>query len=263
MTMNCFKNRTLALVVFSSLTLILGGCATGAPEKKEPTAEERATLYIQAASATLKDGDPTGALQYLKMAEELKPSMPEIYQIRAIAFHTKHDLPSALREIKRAVALRPDGVEINNTYGKLLIDSGDYRAAEPPLLKAISDPTYRDAFKAYTNLGILHYRLDEMPKAVEYFDHAILESPLAACIAYFYKGHIEMKLGHFKTATQNYDHATQKFCAGFADGHLALGIAYERNKQYDLARKKFLDVKQNFPNSKVAEQAMDRLHYLP
>ena len=261
MTMNYFKNYRLTLVLFSSLALGMG-CAT-APEKKEVTSEQRAVLYIQAASAALKDGDPTGALQYLKMAEEQKPEMPEIYHVRAIAFHTKHDLPSALREIKRAVALRPESVEINNTYGKLLIDSGDYRAAEAPLLKAISDPTYRDAFKAYTNLGILHYRLDELSKASEYLDHAILESPVSACIAYFYKGHIDMKKGNFKSATQNYDHATQKFCAGFADAHLALGIAYERNKQYDRARKTFLDVKQNFPNSKVAEQAMDRLHYLP
>ena len=260
--MNRFKNRTLALVVSSVLALILGACAT-APEKKEVTPVDKAILYIQAANAALKDGDPTGALQYLKLAEEQAPQLPEIYQFRAVAFHSKHDLPAALREIKRAIALRPESVEINNTYGKLLIDSGDYRTAEAPLLKAASDPTYRDAYKAYTNLGILHYRLDEMGKATEYFDHAIQESPLSSCIAYYYKGHIELKQGHFKAATQDYDHATQKFCAGFADAHLALGIAYERNKQYDLARKTFLDVKQNFPNSKVAEQAMDRLTYLP
>lgn len=241
---------------------LLGGCA-GKPDRKEATVEERARLFVDAASAAMIEGDLIGALQYLKTAEALDSDLPEIYHTRAMVFHAKKDMPAAIREVKRAVALRPGDVNANNTYGKLLIDSGNYSEAEKPLLKATLDPTWRETYKALTNLGILHYRLDHPSKALAWFDKAVLEAPATACIAWYYKGHLALKENNFKDATRNYDNATQKFCAGFADAHLALGIAFERSKQYDHARKKFLDVKQNFPNTKTAEQAMDRLTYLP
>ena len=145
----------------------------------------------------------------------------------------------------------------------MLLDSGNYHDAEAPLLKAASDPSYADAYKPHSNLGILFYRRGQFVPAQKYLNQAVAEAPARACIAHYYLGHIQLKQGKFSEATRSYDRATQNFCTNFADAHLALGIAYERNKQYDLARKKFLDIKINFPNSQIAEQAMDRLTYLP
>ena len=84
-----------------------------------------------------------------------------------------------------------------------------------------------------------------------------------SCVAYYYRGHLNLRENRFKEASRDYEHATQKFCAGFADAHFALGVAYLRNKQYDLARKKFLEIKQRYPNTEMADQAMDRLRYIP
>src|SRR5690606_14700263 len=135
--------------------------------------------------------------------------------------------------------------------------------AQLHLEAASSDALYRDSFKADTNLGILFYRRGELAKAVEKLDRAIRSSPLRSCHAYYYRGHIGLKQGRFEEAARFYDKATQKFCAGFADAHLALGIAYQRGRQYDKARKKYLDIKQAFPGTKVADQAMERLKFLP
>ena len=48
-----------------------------------------------------------------------------------------------------------------------------------------------------------------------------------------------------------------------AGAHLELGMAFERDKQFDAARKKYLDVAKLFPNTDLSKQAIDRLRYLP
>jgi Tfp pilus assembly protein PilF len=241
--------------------LVLIGCAT-ATSKKELSPREHAQLHVDAANAALMENNLPKVFQFLQKAEEYDSAFAIIYHLRAIAFYMRNENAQALAEIKKGIQRAPNDVEMNNTYGKILLDAGDYKNAEAPLLKSANDPAYVDAYKAQTNLGILFYRQNNLEKARTYFDLAVASSP-SACIAQYYLGHIQLKQGKLVDATTSYDRATQKLCAGFADAHLALGIAYERNKQYDLARKKFVDIKQNFPNTKVAEQAMDRLTYLP
>ncbi len=243
------------------VALLCLGCATDQKAKASP--EERAKLFVEAANAALMEGDPTGALQYLKTAEDLDSDLPELHFTRAIAFHAKKDLPSALISIKQALKLAPEDSSILNAHGKLMLDAGKFKEAEKSLLKAAKDPTFRDAFRSYTSLGIANYRQGKFAQARSYLDQAIQENPPGACIAYYYKGHIDLKEARFSEATENYDRATQKFCAGFSDAHYALGIAYERDKQFEKARKKYLDVQQNFPKTKAAEQAMERLTRLP
>ncbi len=254
---------TLALA--SVTTASLPGCATTSSttgSKKELTSEEKARLLVQAAAGAINEGDPTGALQYLAEAEKIDSEIPELHYNRALAFYAKKDPKNALKSAKKALELSPKSSEINNTVGKLLIDAGFYHEAEAPLLKAASDPLYRGAYKANTNLAILYYRQGKLAKSNQHIEKAIQEAPELACVAYYYQGHLRLKESRLREAAESYDKATQKQCANFPDAHLALGIAFERNKQYDRARKKFLDIKNNFPNTKVAEQAMDRLKYL-
>jgi type IV pilus assembly protein PilF len=254
------------LSVLLVLLLTLGGCATGSggigspPKKISDT--ERARLFLEAANASLAESDPTGALQNLVTAEKLDPSNAEVFHSKALAYHAKGDLPSSVTAARRAVALMPNYSDANNTLGKLLMDAGSPAQAEAPLLRAASDPLYRDSYKPNTNLGILYYRLGKLKKAGEHLDKAVAEAPAYACVAYYYRGHLRLKEGDFARAAVEYDRATQKVCANFADAHLALGIAYERGKQFDRARKTFLSIRDSFPNTKVAEQAMERLRYL-
>jgi Tfp pilus assembly protein PilF len=255
-----FHRLALAVTVFSALLSACAGSPTNSERKL--TDAERARLYLDAANASLSEGDPTGALQNLTVAESLAPSNPEVHHSKALAYHAKSDLNAAIAEARRAVALLPSYSDANNTLGKLLMDAGKPAEAEAPLLKAANDPLYRDAYKPHTNLGILYYRLGKLKKAGENLDRAAKEAPQYACVAYYYRGHLRLKEGRFAKAAQEYDRATQKACANFADAHLALGIAYERGKQYELARRKFLSIREAFPNTKVAEQAMERLKYL-
>ena len=244
------------------LALVFWGCASSGG-KKTYTGTERARMFVEIANAALIEGDAIGALQNLARAEAEDSKLPEIYHSKALAYFAKNELKTAIIEVKKALKFFPEYPDANNTYGKFLIDQGNYEAAVQPLTIAAANPLYRDAFKAYTNLGILYYRRGDYNRALVNIDKAIRSAPNSACIAYYYRGHIQLRESRLNEAISSYDQATKKYCVSFVDAHLALGIAYEKNRQYDKARRKFIEIQQRYPDTEIATQAISHLRYLP
>lgn len=262
--MNCLGPLVSRAAVAGLLAFtVLTGCASTPTGTKELSREDRARLYIEIAGGALAEGDPTGALASLLKAEAEDDSMPEIYHGKALVFLAKGDAAESLLNARKAVKMAPTYSDANNTLGKLLLDQGRSEEAIPYLAKAANDPLYRDAFKPLTNLGILHYRLGRYATAQEYFDRAVRSSPQGACIALYYRGNVHMKNSKVNDAIRDYEQATKRACANYPDAHLALGIAYQSSKQYALARKKYLEIENRYPGTKVAEQAVAQLRYLP
>lgn len=251
------------ILALSGLILFSIGCSTGEPKRKEVSKRDRARMLIEIGNGALTEGDPTGALENYLRAEELEPNLPELHHSKALAFYAKHDLNTAIASAKRAVEIMPNYADANNTLGKFLIDAEKYDEALVPLEVAAKDPLYREAYKAWTNLGIIKYKKEDFSKAEEMMTHAIQESPLRSCIAYYYRGHIKLRANHMDEAIKDYSQATQKICANFADAQYALGVAYHRNQKYDLARKTFLEIQKRFPKSKFAELAIEQLRNIP
>jgi Tfp pilus assembly protein PilF len=245
------------------LQIILQGCATGGTSPKVLTKVDRARMFVEIANGALIEGDPTAALQAIARAEAEDTSLAELYHTKALAFYVKHDLPTAIQSGRKAVEMRPAYSDAKNTLGKLLLEAGKYDDAMGPLSEAASDPLYNDAYKAWTNLGILKYRKNDYSQSAKYFDHAVQDAPGRSCIAHYYLGHIRLKELRLSDAIKEYDESTKKLCVKFKDGLLALGLAYQKDKQYQSARKTFLEIQKRYPNTQLAEQAMDHLKYLP
>lgn len=252
------SHLVIVVVAFGLVT----GCSTST-KKKELTRKERAVLLTQVANGALLEGDPTGALQNLRVAEEYDATLPEIFHSRALAFEAKGDLNQALANAKKAMALAPKSSPVQNTLGKLLLDSGKSQEAVGHLSRAAKDPYYQEAYKAQTNLGILYYRQGDYPRAIPYFNKAIESAAGQSCHAHYYLGHIQLRMGQSDSAVREYKKATSRACARFADAHYALGVALERSKQFDDARKTYLGIRTSFPRSKFAEKAMERLRDIP
>jgi len=254
------------------LSLFAAACSTGGRPKASP--EERAKLYLEAAAAAKAEDDLSGALQYLAESEQLNANVPELHHLRAIVLNAKREPKLAIASVRRAIDLRPQYSDAMNTLGRLLMESAQsgaegsqtrevLREAESWLTKASQDLMYRDAWKPKTNLGILYYRKGQDTQALQIFSKAAEDAPAQACVAHYYIGHLKLKTGSFLDAARSYDRATHKFCAGFADAHLAEGIALERAREYEKARKKFIEITRSFPNSPVSEQAVLRLKNIP
>jgi type IV pilus assembly protein PilF len=237
------------------------GCASAG--KKSLTKVERARMWLDVANGALSEGDPIGALENIAKAEKEAPDLPDLHHSRALAYHIKKEPEIALEEARKAVALDPTYSEANNTLGKLLLDRGLYDEAIPRLSAADADPLYRGAYKANTNLGIIHYRQGKYGEARHYFNRAIDQSPLNCCIAYYYRGHLSIRESRVREAIRDYEKATQKLCSDFADAHFALAVAFERSQQTDRARRKYLEIQDRYPNTPLADQAFNHLRDLP
>ncbi len=256
--------KTLASLLIP--LFLFGSCSstpkTSSTEEIKGTPREKAAILVEAANGSMIEKDPIGALQYLKTAEGYDPNYAPIYHAKALAFHMRKDYARALTEMKHSVELDPNNSYANNTYGKLLMDANRIPEAQKFLRKAASDSTFREAYKANTSLGIIAYREGKLEEATMVFDKAITDNPANACIALYYKGHIALKRNELSAATKFYEKASTKLCSAFPDAHLALGMALEREKKNDLARKKYLEFQQNFPETKAALTAQDRLRKL-
>ena len=257
-----FRSSIRFLLFLQCVVVLASGCAT--TEKTHSlTDKERAAFMAQVAAGSINEGDPTGALGTLLEAERLDPQSAYIKHLTALAYFYKNDSDTALTYAKKAVELDPNFTEANNTLGKLLVDSGAYAQAERYLERAAKDPLYRETYKPRTNLGILHYKRGEFAQAEIHLNKAIQDNPAAACVAYYYLGQVNLEKSKFSDAIENFDRATRKACGSYEEAHLALGIAYLRAKQFERARKKFVEVQTAFPDTTIAKKAMDQLRYLP
>lgn len=252
---------SLWITLSAALALSALNCST--PTSQVLSKSDKARFFVEIAGGALTEGDIVGSLQHLAAAEELDPEIPELHHIKALAYHAKGEHLTAVTEAKKAVSLAPHFSNANNTLGKLLLDEGNYLEAEPYLKKAANDPLNREAYKALTNLGILHYRRGEYPQAGDLFNQAAKASKTEACIAFYYKGHLNLRESQFQDAISNYHAASNRLCSGFAEAHLALAMTYEKSGQYDLARRKYLEIQQQFNSTQYAQQAIDHLKNLP
>lgn len=259
--------RRITFIIFIVfMSGIFAGCASAPSDKpKELSKSERARLFVEIANQSLLERDFTGSLQSLAQAEQLDESLPEIYHTKSLVYFAKKELSRSIEHARKAIALKPNFSDAHNTLGKLLMDAGSSDAAEieKHFKQAAEDPFYRDAFKAHTHLGLLHFKRFDFEKAKKHFEKAVNEAPLQACIAYYYLGQIELDRENFQESIQNYQKASGRFCSKFEDAHLALGMVYEKNRQFVQARKKYLDIQQIFPRTKTAQQAMERMSHLP
>jgi tetratricopeptide (TPR) repeat protein len=242
------------------LFAIGSGCATSKPTFSK---EDRLRTWMELAQAALAENDPTAALQSLAEAEKVDPDHTEILFLRTRAFHMKQDYTRALAEIQKFVEKSPKSSDGQLTMGIIYMELGKSKDALAPLMVAANDPLYERASQAQTNLGILYYRQGDFKESELWFNKAIQEAPATACVAHYYRGHLRLKESKFKDAADSYQRSTKQFCGAFAEGFLALGIVYQHLKDFDQARKTFLEVEKRFPNTKLAEQAMERLRKLP
>ncbi|MEN9723995.1 MAG: hypothetical protein RJB38_1981 [Pseudomonadota bacterium] len=236
------------------------GCSSvGRSSEKQMAAEQ----WVGLAEEALADQDPTGALQALASAEEIDERNPQLHHLRALAFLTKNDLPTALESVKRARELAPKNSAIATTAGKILMDLGRSDEAEKPLLQAARDPLYRDAFRARTNLGILNQRRGDWVQARFHLDRAISDSPELSCVARHVRGQISLKQGRLREAIQDFEGAVRHICAGFGEARLSLASALVADRQIDRAKRELFLIQEKFPGTPWAEAAMGHLRGLP
>jgi len=240
---------------------LITSCATSG--KHELSKKERLDMLIETATADLNEGDATSALINLKQAEEMDAQSSQIEYLLALTYYQKGEPGMAIRAARKAIQISPDFSGAKNTLGKLLLDQGKLADAEKYLSEAAHDLTYREAYIAKTNLGVLYNKKTNPVLAEQWFSKAIFEAGDNACMAAYYRGQIYFDKNQLEKANTDFKRASRNNCSQFSDAHLAIGKTFLRMKKYDQARAKLLEVQQLFPTSDAATKANDYLREIP
>jgi len=138
--------------------------------------------------------------------EEIDSSASHIYQLidEAVQAQGKGDGAAALADWKEALRIDPDDPRANNGMGVLLGASGRLRASIPYFQKAIAQDA--DFFEAYVNLAAVLAREDQLPEAIDDWQHAVRLRPRyykgqgSLGYAYYVQGKYPEALQHLRLA---------------------------------------------------------------
>jgi len=138
--------------------------------------------------------------------EEIDSSASHIYQLidEAVQAQGKGDGATALADWKEALRIDPDDPRANNGMGVLLGAAGRLRASIPYFQKAIAQDA--DFFEAYVNLASVLAREDQLPEAIDDWQHAVRLRPRyykgqgSLGYAYYVQGRYPEALQHLRLA---------------------------------------------------------------
>jgi type IV pilus assembly protein PilF len=249
----------------SALSLLFfTACATpNADAPRELSKSDKVKTLLPIAAANITDNDPTSALQILAQVRDADDSNAEEYYLYALAYLQKKETKLATDSARRAIKLDPKYSAAKNTLGKLLLDQGKYEEAEQLLLESANDLVFRDAYLPKTNLGILYYKKGELAKSDLWLSKAIADGGSLICLAFFNRGKVRSDQNKLLAAERDYFEASRGSCAGMGEAHIAYGKTLIREKKYDQARAKFIEIQRLFPSSETSDHATQYLREIP
>ena len=247
-------------LLLPALALGLSSCAssTGTLSKKD-----RIDRLLDIAGAAIADNDAITALETLNQVQSMDDSVPREHHLYALAYLSKNETAMAEQSARRALKLDPVFSAAQNTLGKILLDQGRLNEAESVLKSAANNILFREAYLAKTSLGILYYRKMDFKNSELWLQRAIAENGPVTCLAYYHLGRTQLEQKNIDKALRSFNLASKGSCGGLTEAHIAVGKTLLRQKKYDQARAKFIEIQRLFPGSETSEQATEIIRGIP
>jgi type IV pilus assembly protein PilF len=241
------------------LVLMLSACSTTSASKKAATVEG----MLNVAGAAINEGDHITALEYLSQAQGLEPDNARAHHLYALAYLGKREYKLAEESARQSVRLDPKLSAARNTLGKILMDLGKFNEAETLFKQAANDLLNREADRAKLNLGILYTKTLKPDLAEQWFKLALEDRTPIACLAHFQLGKISLEKNDLPKAERHYRLSAKGVCSGMSETHLAIAQVLSRQKRYEEARAKFVEIQRIFVGTEASDKAIEYLRDLP
>jgi type IV pilus assembly protein PilF len=181
--------RTLAVVAV--VLGLLAGCATPGDreirtDSDQSSAEKRARVRLELASAYFGRGQANTALDEVKQALQAKPDLPEAYNLRGLIYASLNELQLAEQSFQRALQMSPrDGDALHN-YGWFLCQQRRFDDADTQFAAAVQAPQYVDTPRSWMARGVCQARAGRWAEAEKSLAHSFELDPGNPATAFSY-----------------------------------------------------------------------------
>ncbi|MFT3821056.1 MAG: type IV pilus biogenesis/stability protein PilW [Rubrivivax sp.] len=155
------------------IVIALAGCVAAPPggdreirtDSDQSSAEKRARVRLELASAYFARGQSTTALDEVKQALSAKPDLAEAFNLRGLIYASLNEPQLAEQSFQHALQLNPrDGDTLHN-YGWFACQQRRFDDAEAQFNAALAAPQYTGAARTLTARGICLARAGRWPDA--------------------------------------------------------------------------------------------------
>jgi type IV pilus assembly protein PilF len=173
----------------------LGGCAGGPVSRAsasgdittasdESDVRKRARIRMELASTYYAQGQFTTALDELKQAESIDPSLPDAYEMRALIYDAMGDDARAETAYKQALSKDERNGSVLHNYGWYLCRKRQFAAADALFERAANLPQSVSTSKTLLARGVCQINAGLFPEAEKTLAHSYELDPSNPATAY-------------------------------------------------------------------------------
>ena len=159
-----------------------GNAPAAAAETGDP--ERRSRVRLELASLYFGRGQATTALEEVKRALAAKPDMAEAFNLRGLIYASQGEAPLAEESFQRALQLAPRDSDAMHNYGWFLCQQRRYPEADTQFGGALAQPQYRDNTRTLLAQGVCQARAGRWPEAERTLLHSYELDPSNPATAY-------------------------------------------------------------------------------
>lgn len=153
------------------IAVLLAACAGTAPprevrtESDQSDAEKRARVRLELAGLYFGRGQAATALDEIKRALAAKPDLPEAYSLRGLVYGSMGENTLAEESFQRALQLAPRDGDTMHNFGWFLCQQRRWADADGQFTKALAQTNYREPVRTLLAQGVCHARAGRWPEA--------------------------------------------------------------------------------------------------
>lgn len=215
------------------------------------TFSEEVFAVVEEAESAYNQQQYESALELINKAIEQEPHNPFAYNTRGNIYAALNQFDEAKIDYDQAIALDPGLAEPYYNRGRLSRSLKNYENAIADLEKAISLNSVEFSYRAYGNIGLIHYEMNDYEAALEAFNNSISTNYENRADIYYFRGKTYTALEDYEAAIADYQAAIDRF-SRYDHAFQGLGFAYYKTGNLDEARRAIEQALEISPDSATA-----------
>jgi tetratricopeptide (TPR) repeat protein len=256
------ERRTIAKPLPGGLTpegVVVETDTTGSdPDSSEKDVKFDQEMYLNfmLASLNIIRGDYKEAKDYL--SKVIKNDPDSIYLTKKMAFVLQKlgDTQGAIKQAQKCLQIDPNDIESHLLLAELYFISGDRASEQKEYEIALGlDPLQQ---RVRMTLASILIRNGFFSAAMEHLDELIRQNP-GLTIAYYYRGRVQVELGNYQEAEQEYLH-TLELDDSMEPALFDLASLYQMENRFEEAILLYEKLTSLYPTNRIAKERLIALY---